>query len=146
MQPEIATSPSRAYVYRDRGVEPGAYVYRITEVAPDGRVSVVASAPIEVTRVVPVVTFLDPALPNPFNPSTSLRFGVATGGRAEIAIFDSRGRHVATLWRSEHAEPGYHRVVWNGRDDAGQRVASGIYHARLQTEDRTVTRRLNLVK
>jgi len=103
---------------------------------------------VEVTmaRVAPAVSFLDPAVPNPFNPTTTLRFGVAVAGPAEVVVYDTRGRRVRTLWRAAHAEPGFQRVTWDGRDDGGRRVASGVYHARLQTAGRAFTRRLTLVK
>ena len=69
------------------------------------------------------------ASPNPFNPKTTLRFELPVAGPAELSIYDLSGRRVATLL-GEHREAGEHIVEWNGRDDAGSRLASGVYLAR----------------
>ena len=84
-------------------------------------------------------------VPNPFNPRTTIEFAVAQEGRTEIAVFNLRGERVRTLVASELAA-GSHRVVWNGLDDNGRPVASGVYTALLRSgavEDR---RKLVLVK
>jgi hypothetical protein len=146
LSPDVEPSAGRAYVFRDRDPAPGSYTYRIGEVAPDGSVTLHGAVEITTVRVAPAVSFLDPAVPNPFNPTTTLRFGVAVAGPADVVVFDSRGRRVRTLWRAAHVEPGFRRVTWDGRDDAGVRVASGVYHVRLQTAGRALTRRLTLVK
>jgi hypothetical protein len=82
--------------------------------------------------------------PNPFSRSTSIRFVLAGPGPVRLAVFDIRGRHVATL-RDESMPAGGHAVTWNGRDERGVRAASGIYLAVLQAEGRTSSRRLVLL-
>lgn len=70
------------------------------------------------------------ACPNPFNPRTEFRFGLAQTTTATLAVHDTRGRLVRRL----HAGPlaaGEHRFVWDGRDDAGRRQPSGVYCGRL---------------
>jgi hypothetical protein len=146
LSPDVAPVPEREYTFRDRDLEPGTYEYRIGEVAADGSVTLHGHVNATMARVAPAVAFLDPAVPNPFNPTTTLRFGTAVPGPAAVVVYDSRGRRVRTLWRAAHVEPGFHHVAWDGRDDHGARVASGIYHARLQTAGRVFTRRLTLVK
>ncbi len=69
--------------------------------------------------------------PNPFNPVTRIAFSIPAAGVAELAVFDIAGRRVATLV-SERVEAGPHEVVWNGTNDAGEPVASGVYFSRLQ--------------
>ncbi len=72
------------------------------------------------------------AVPNPFNPVTEIAF--ATGGAdapAEVVIFDLRGRLVRHLFAGT-LPAGDHRFAWNGRDEAGQAVASGVYLARVR--------------
>ena len=89
---------------------------------------------------------LGDAYPNPFNPSTRIRFAVpAGGGDVTLSVFDIRGRRVRTLVRG-HRDGGYHTAVWNGDDDRGQRVASGTYFYRLEAPSFTETRKLVLVK
>jgi len=69
--------------------------------------------------------------PNPFNPTTAIRYSVAEKTTVEIEIYDLRGRIIRTLIRGE-VEPGLYEAVWNGRDDAGQTVPSGVYFYRLK--------------
>jgi hypothetical protein len=90
--------------------------------------------------------FLDPAAPNPFNPNTTLAYGVAEPGPLELVVFDSRGRRVRTLARSPRVAPGFYREVWDGLDDAGRSVSSGVYHARLVVNGRVFAKRLTLLK
>jgi M6 family metalloprotease-like protein len=68
--------------------------------------------------------------PNPFNPVTSIRFEVPEATSIDLGIFDLRGRRVATLHRGP-IDAGYHTLRWEGRDDGGRGVASGMYFVRL---------------
>jgi hypothetical protein len=69
---------------------------------------------------------LEPNYPNPFNPSTTISFQLPVVSEVKLAIYNSNGQLVRTLYSGERAA-GRHRVVWDGRDDHGQRVASGVY-------------------
>ncbi|MCK4409560.1 MAG: hypothetical protein KAW67_05715, partial [Candidatus Eisenbacteria sp.] len=69
--------------------------------------------------------------PNPFNPVTRIAFSIPAAGTAELAVFDIVGRRVATLV-NERVEAGPHDVVWDGTNDAGGPVASGVYFSRLR--------------
>lgn len=84
-------------------------------------------------------------VPNPFNPETNIRFKLATAGRAQIQIFDLRGRLVRHLLDAR-LDAGPHEQVWNGHDDAGQRVASGTYFYELRASGRRAVRKMGLVK
>jgi flagellar hook assembly protein FlgD len=87
--------------------------------------------------------------PNPFNPTTTLSFDIP--GEAEekqqatLTVCDLRGRHVTTLVDGE-VEPGSHRVVWDGRDDHGDPVASGVYFYSLRSATKTHTRKMILAR
>lgn len=83
--------------------------------------------------------------PNPFNPATSLRFQLPADGPASLRLFDLRGRVVRTLVSGRLAA-GDHRLEWDGRDSAGERVASGIYLAVLEAGPHRASRKLVLVK
>ncbi len=83
--------------------------------------------------------------PNPFNPETTIPFSLAKPGVASLTIYNVNGQLVATLVDGKQAE-GFHVVRWNGRDAAGQQLASGIYFARLDAENFTQTRKLMLLK
>ncbi|MCD4828398.1 MAG: carboxypeptidase regulatory-like domain-containing protein [Candidatus Cloacimonetes bacterium] len=69
--------------------------------------------------------------PNPFNPTTTLHFSLAEPQAVCIDIYNTRGRKVRTLVNDTRAA-GTHTVTWNGDDDAGHQMASGIYVGRLQ--------------
>ena len=83
--------------------------------------------------------------PNPFNPVTSLRFGLPEQQHVSLSIYDVAGRCVRTLLDGT-VEPGWHDVVWDGRDDAQHRVSSGVYFCRLISQDSTSVKKVVLLK
>jgi len=86
--------------------------------------------------------------PNPFNPQTTITFSVAEGDGAvdvRLAVFDMRGRLIRTLLETSKTS-GIHQVSWDGTDDSGTRVGSGLYFYRLTVDGNTVTRKMNLLK
>lgn len=129
---------------------------RVRATAHAGAASVVATsdslfliqAPtgVEVTTSSPRPRFaLAPNSPNPFNPITTIRFELAEQGRASLRVYSAQGRLVRTLVNQRLAAGGY-RVRWDGRDDAGHGVASGIYFYELNEGARSLTRRMSLLK
>ncbi len=79
--------------------------------------------------------------PNPFNPETRIRFDLTKPGKVELAIYDLTGRQVRLLL-SESRAAGTYSVTWDGRDDQGKLVPSGIYFYRLKVGDAVQTRRM----
>ncbi len=77
--------------------------------------------------------------PNPFWPSTRIAFGVGEPGRVDLDIYDVSGRALRRVVSRAFAS-GVHTVSWDGRDDAGRRLGSGIYFARLRTPESSETR------
>lgn len=86
-----------------------------------------------------------PCHPNPFNPATRLVFVTDRPGRARLEVLDVAGRCVARLI-DQHLPAGDHAVDWRGVDDRGQRVASGLYVARLRCGGREHCTRLILLR
>ena len=83
--------------------------------------------------------------PNPFNSETLIRFALPTPGVAELAIYSLIGQKVATL--IDGLRPaGVYMVHWDGRDDQGQVLASGVYLYRLRTGKQVETRKLMLME
>jgi flagellar hook assembly protein FlgD len=84
--------------------------------------------------------------PNPFNPSTRIRYEVPEeGARVTIRVFDVAGRLVKTLVdRFETA--GQKTLTWDGRDECGEPVASGVYFCRMQAPGFTKTVKVTLVR
>lgn len=83
--------------------------------------------------------------PNPANPRLRVAFSLESGGPVALDVIDVRGRHVRTLLR-EHRNAGPWDVVWDGVDDEGRRVASGVYHVRLRAGEHTDSARVALVQ
>jgi len=83
--------------------------------------------------------------PNPFNPETTISFSLPAGGETYLAVYNLKGQKVKSLV-SRILPAGDHSVVWNGRDDQGQPVASGIYYCRLVSAGQTVMRKMVLAK
>lgn len=83
--------------------------------------------------------------PNPFNPTTVIRFMLPQAGHATLAVYDILGHRVRTL--VDGLQPaGERNVTWDGRDDRGAAVASGIYFYRLASAGQTQTRKLTLMR
>ncbi|MCE5270250.1 carboxypeptidase regulatory-like domain-containing protein [bacterium] len=83
--------------------------------------------------------------PNPFNPSTTIQYDLPQAGHVQIKVFDIRGRVVATLVNREETA-GSHTVQWNGREDSGRALSSGVYFYRMETASFNRTRKMVLLK
>ena len=83
--------------------------------------------------------------PNPFNSQTVLAYFLHAPGPARLEVFSLTGQRVAVLHQGPQ-QAGYHRLHWNGRDDAGRPVASGMYFYRLVTNEGVLTRKLMLLR
>ncbi len=93
----------------------------------------------------PSITRLNPNVPNPFNPMTKISFDLATGGSVHLGIYDMRGRMVRRLV-SENLTAGSHTVRWDGMDDGGRSVSSGVYLYRLESPTGVQERKMVLVR
>jgi len=89
---------------------------------------------------------LHAAAPNPFNPSTTIRFNLPQSSAVALTIYDLQGKLVRTLLNGEVLSAGRNEMSWRGRDDAGRRVASGTYFYRLEAAKNTETRQMTLIK
>ncbi|MDP6419200.1 MAG: C25 family cysteine peptidase [Candidatus Krumholzibacteria bacterium] len=83
--------------------------------------------------------------PNPFNPTTAISFSLPSGGEVELAVYTPSGERVRTLLRGMQGE-GNHHVVWDGSDDRGNPVSSGVYFYRLETGVKTLSRKMLMLK
>lgn len=95
--------------------------------------------------LVPVDYALEQNFPNPFNPSTEIRYSLGHSGRVQLEIFDMLGRKVKTLFSGEQRIGAYARE-WNGTNDAGTSVSSGVYFYRIRTEEFTAAKKMVLMK
>ena len=83
--------------------------------------------------------------PNPFNPQTEIRFAIPESTSVSLKIFDTVGKRVITLMDGD-VGPGYYSMNWDGSNEEGQVVASGVYYYRLQAGEYSATRAMLLLK
>jgi len=97
------------------------------------------------SNLVPTRVQLLPNYPNPFNPSTTIEYHLTDDGWVTLAIYNGLGQKVRTLVHRPQLA-GIHRVEWDGRNDRGQRLPSGLYYYQLRTEKTVLTRRMVLIR
>ena len=83
--------------------------------------------------------------PNPFNPSTTIQYELPQNGKVEIRIYNITGQLVRKLL-SEYQVAGTHEVKWEGRDDGGSKVASGMYIYQVIFEKERIARKMIMVR
>ena len=124
---EISNGDTVALIISGTSARGGGYIYsaeRLTTAVPEMYAS----------EILPKSLQLFQSFPNPFNPSTTLSFAIPTqmqGAPVRLEILDLLGRTVRCLIESP-IEPGFHTFPWDGRDDGGRAVASGLYIVRLR--------------
>ena len=89
----------------------------------------------------PAVDYLCQNFPNPFRLSTTIRYALTKECATGVFVFDVQGRRVKTLMRGTQG-PGRYSVVWDGCDESGREVASGVYFYRLDTDGRRTVRKM----
>ena len=93
----------------------------------------------------PTVTELNGNYPNPFNPTTNIKFSLKADSKVSLMIYNIRGQKVKTLVEDD-MQAGYHSVVWNGTDESGKNVSSGVYFSRFDSAYRNDGGRYTSVK
>ena len=137
------TEEGLRFRFLDASCENGStYRYRVDVYDDNGRRILFVTDPIP-TPTQPLV--LHQNHPNPFNPSTSIRYYLPEKCKVDLDIFDVSGRRIVQLIDSEQ-EKGLWTVEWNGLDAQGEEVNSGIYLYRLRAGKESVTRKMVLLK
>jgi hypothetical protein len=93
----------------------------------------------------PMATALRPAYPNPFNPSTTIPFSLVSQERVTLRVYDARGKLVRSL-KNDVMPAGLHEVVWDGRDDSGSQMATGVYFVRFHAGSYKMTKKVVMLK
>lgn len=83
--------------------------------------------------------------PNPFNPSTDIRFSLARAQKVNVSVYDVRGRKVVEL-ANKHMNQGNQSITWNGHGSNGEVLAGGVYFCRIITEDKTMVNKMVMIK
>jgi len=97
-------------------------------------------------KVNPYEYVLHDNFPNPFNPETQIRFSMGGQENVKLVIYDVMGRQVRSLLNGESYAPGFHVVHWNGMDNKGQKIPSGMYIYRIKAGDFIADKKMLLVK
>ena len=108
-------------------------------------VSVGTPTPVEETELLPAAPRAQQNYPNPFNHSTAIRFSLTRNDNARIDIFDITGRLVRNL-ASKRFPAGDNQVIWDGKNDNGDYVASGIFFYRFESGSSTVIKQMSVIK
>jgi hypothetical protein len=111
---------------------------------PDHSMQKVA-LPQETKTSVPLRYSLGPAVPNPFNSTVEISFEMPVKCAVELSIFDIAGRQVKIIASGEF-DVGAHRAIWNGKDDSGVEMPSGVYLYRLRADGFTDTKKMTLIR
>ena len=93
----------------------------------------------------PVDFNLKQNFPNPFNPTTSIQYQLPEAGFITLEVFDVSGRKIKTLINSQQ-NAGYKTVMWNGTNDAGMPVSTGMYIYSLRSGDKVINKRMTFMK
>jgi hypothetical protein len=93
----------------------------------------------------PTTSSLEQNYPNPFNPSTTIRYELPQRSKVELHLFNIIGQHVATLVNEEQ-DAGRYTLLWSGRNDDGQLLASGVYLYRLTAGEFTDVKKAILMR
>ncbi|MCO6448984.1 MAG: T9SS type A sorting domain-containing protein [Ignavibacterium album] len=123
------TTEPRFYSFADENLSTGTYMYRLKQIDFDG--SFEYSSEIEASVFSPKEFALNQNYPNPFNPNTRITFDLPVESAVTLQIFNSLGE---LIWQQEQSNlsAGSHSVTWDGKDNLGNSLTSGIYFLKMQ--------------
>jgi len=98
------------------------------------------------TENIPQTFELSQNFPNPFNPTTTIRYGLPHEERVTLRIYNILGEEVVTLVNDEMKTAGFHVAVWDGRNSSGRYVASGVFVYQLKAGERTIAKKMAFAK
>ncbi|MFQ5751469.1 MAG: FlgD immunoglobulin-like domain containing protein [bacterium] len=131
------------YFFEDKNLAPGTYFYRLKQIDLDGAFEY--SDVINATVLAPKEFALSQNYPNPFNPETTIRYELPISTHVILKIYNILGEEVRTIVNAEQPA-GIRTVVWDGKNNAGEYVGSGLYYYRLVAGDYTKTLKLLLMR
>jgi len=149
----IPVGSAITYSYSDQEVEDNhIYYYWLESLTLNGVASYAGPLAITLgdpgTPGIPVPgysTHLMEAFPNPFNPNTNIRYAITEPGEVSISIYNLKGQLLRS-YLNRYPEKGYYQVSWDGRDDHGCALGSGVYLYKMQFGTYSCTRKMILMK
>jgi hypothetical protein len=151
--PATNTSQQQVYQFTDKELySTGTYYYWLQVSDMDGSESFYGPLALEYeggtnpgTPTIPQITELKSIYPNPFNPSTTISYGLAEAADVKVKIFNSRGQLVRN-YNEGQKNAGSYTLIWNGTDNNGQNQATGVYFVRLQAGKKVFNSKAVLMK
>ncbi len=150
--PAANTSSQQNYTFVDEEIlTEGTYFYWLLSSDYDGSdtyhgpISVDYSYHSDNPPAVPLFTDLKQIYPNPFNPLAYIPYSLASSASVDLLIYNSRGQLVRQFDQGEK-EPGEYRVLWDGKDDSGVELATGVYFVRMHAGKEVHQRKAVLIK
>ena len=139
----IATEGRESYRFTDRALEPGrTYVYRLGLIERDG--SEVRAGEVTLHTLAPSFALRGP-FPNPARAGLTIELSAAVAGNARVRLLDPAGRRVGVIFDGP-LTPGSHRLIWDGKLEAGRPVAAGIYFVVYEAAGRRAITRAVIVR
>ncbi|HCQ04708.1 MAG TPA: hypothetical protein DIT99_30355 [Candidatus Latescibacteria bacterium] len=133
------------FEYRDAGVMVNTVYYYLIE-AVDALGESTQFGPVQLRVGAPNVFALHHNAPNPFNPTTTIRFDLPDPVKVTLIVYNILGQKVIRLINNRATEAGFHKILWHSRNEAGRATASGIYFYHIQAGDFVKTRKMLLLK
>jgi hypothetical protein len=131
------------YSFTDKSMQHGTYAYRLKQIDYNGKFDY---SPIVEVQVVQGLNYsLTQNYPNPFNPETAIKYSIPQNGRVTVKIFNVTGNEIMTLVDKEMIA-GSHEVKWNGKDNTGATVTSGVYFVKLSSGTYVETKKMMFLK
>ncbi len=134
----------KIYSFRDVDAGDGSVMYRLKQIDLDGTIRYSKQVEIEVNTI-PKEFTLSRNYPNPFNPSTSIKYDVPLQSQVTLNVYDALGNLVRSLV-SEVKEPGRYTIAWDGRNNYNQPVSSGFYICRMKAGNFSAVRKMLMLK
>ena len=146
----VLTDGLTTTTYLDDNVGNGEFTYEVSAVY-DGGYESDLSDPYTIQHtssggiLIPQITELQGNYPNPFNPTTNIKFAISEPGYLILEVYNIRGEKVCTLL-DDKMEAQYHTIVWDGKDSNRKPVSSGVYFYKMKAGKYVETKKMMLIK
>jgi len=138
-----STYPRGYFSARDNGNRTGTSPFNAPDSILQLRQFIVSGIP--GVNEIPVRFVLNPNFPNPFNSGTSISFDAPGAQDVELTIFNVLGQRIRTLF-SGVSVPGRNTVRWDGKDNAGRNISTGVYFYQLRTPTSVISKKMMMIK
>jgi hypothetical protein len=137
------TTNKHDYSFTDKQMHHGTYAYRLKQIDYNGKFDY---SPIVEVQVVQGLNYsLMQNYPNPFNPETAIKYSIPQNGKVSVKVFNVTGKEIMTLVDKEMLAGSY-EVNWNGKDNTGATVTSGVYFVKLSSGTYVETKKMMFLK